>query len=135
MALYAKPRRLPGDEMTYARRHQVPVVGVGFDAGVCASGSALTHAGILAGLIAHARCGRIAAASRVLFIRTGGQPARFASTDRLGTWLSKPPSRWPEAAPAPASRPARQAAPSPPSAVLCLLQDPLAKRLHLAPLP
>ena len=93
MALYAKPRRLLADEMTHARRHQVPVVGVGFDAGGCASGSALTHAGILAGLIAHARCGRIAAASRVLFIPTGGQPARFASADRLGTWLSKPASR------------------------------------------
>ena len=73
--------------------HQVPGVGVGFDAGVCASGSARTHAGILAGLIAHARCGRIAAASRVLFIPTSGQPARFAYADRLATWLSKPSSR------------------------------------------
>ena len=45
----------------------------------------------MAGLIAHARSGRIAASSRVLFIHTGGQPAIFAYADQLGSWLSKAP--------------------------------------------
>ena len=54
---------------------------------------AVREAMAMAGLSAYVRCGRIAAASRVLFIPTGGQPARFAYADRLGTWLSKPSSR------------------------------------------
>ncbi len=45
----------------------------------------------MAGLVAHVRSGRIPADSRVLFIHTGGLPALFAYTDKLGTWLSKAP--------------------------------------------
>ena len=45
----------------------------------------------MAGLIAHARSGRIAAGSRVLFVHTGGQPALFAYADSLGSWLSEAP--------------------------------------------
>ena len=45
----------------------------------------------MAGLIAHARSGRIAAGSRVLFIHTGGQPALFAYAETLGAWLSDAP--------------------------------------------
>ena len=41
--------------------------------------------------IAHARSGRIAPGSRVLFIHTGGQPALFAYADGLGFWLSNAP--------------------------------------------
>ena len=45
----------------------------------------------MAGLIAHARSGRVAAGSRVLFVHTGGQPALFAYADSLGSWLSEAP--------------------------------------------
>ena len=45
----------------------------------------------MAGLIAHARSGRIAAGSRVLFVNTGGQPALFACAESLGPWLSQAP--------------------------------------------
>ena len=45
----------------------------------------------MAGRIAHVRSGRIAAGSRVLFIRTGGQPALFAYGDELGSWPSQAP--------------------------------------------
>ena len=45
----------------------------------------------MAGLIAHVRSGRIAAASRVLFVHTGGQPALFAYAESLGSWLSETP--------------------------------------------
>ena len=41
----------------------------------------------MAGLIAHARAGRIAAGSRVVFIHTGGLPAIFAYADELDAWL------------------------------------------------
>ena len=47
----------------------------------------------MAGLIALVRSGRVAAASRVLFLHTGGLPALFAYGDRLGPWLSDTP--WP----------------------------------------
>ena len=47
----------------------------------------------MAGLIAHARAGRIATGSRVLFVHTGGQPAIFAYATRLESWFSKPPTR------------------------------------------
>ena len=53
--------------------------------GCCSTRSAM------AGLIAHARAGRIAAGSRVLFIHTGGQPALFAYAGSLGSWLSETP--------------------------------------------
>jgi 1-aminocyclopropane-1-carboxylate deaminase/D-cysteine desulfhydrase-like pyridoxal-dependent ACC family enzyme len=52
---------------------------------------AVREAMAMAGLSAYVRCGRIAARSRVLFIHTGGLPALFAYTDKLGTWLSKAP--------------------------------------------
>ena len=47
----------------------------------------------MAGLIAHARTGRVAAGSRVLFIHTGGLPALFAYGETLGSWLSGKPVR------------------------------------------
>ena len=43
----------------------------------------------MAGLIAHARSGRIAAGSRVLFLHTGGLPGIFAYAEELEPWLSK----------------------------------------------
>ena len=45
----------------------------------------------MAGLIGHVRSGRIAPASRVLFVHTGGQPALFAYGESLGPWLSEAP--------------------------------------------
>ena len=42
----------------------------------------------MAGLIAHVRSGRIPAASRVLFLHTGGLPAIFAYAAGLERWLS-----------------------------------------------
>ena len=47
----------------------------------------------MAGLVAHARAGRIATGSRVLFLHTGGLPAIFAYGDGLGPWLSSRPRR------------------------------------------
>ena len=45
----------------------------------------------MAGLIGHVRSGRIAPASRVLFVHTGGQPALFAYAESLGPWLTEAP--------------------------------------------
>ena len=45
----------------------------------------------MAGLIEHARSGRIAPGGRVLFVHTGGQPALFAYAESLGSWLSQAP--------------------------------------------
>ena len=45
----------------------------------------------MAGLIAHARTGRIPAGSRVLFVHTGGLPALFAYAAQLGPACSQAP--------------------------------------------
>ena len=42
----------------------------------------------MAGLIAHARSGRIGKGQRVLFIHTGGMPALFAYGEELRSWFS-----------------------------------------------
>ena len=51
----------------------------------------------MAGLIALVRAGRIAAASRVLFMHTGGLPALFAYADKLGPWSARGRRRAPTA--------------------------------------
>jgi 1-aminocyclopropane-1-carboxylate deaminase/D-cysteine desulfhydrase-like pyridoxal-dependent ACC family enzyme len=52
-------------------------MGVDFDAVVLVSGSAGTHAGMLAGMVGLIEKGRFAGAKNLLFLHSGGTPALY----------------------------------------------------------